>query len=161
MACFAITHETHRSRFSFAAHACLSYLEDYPFLKLTADFLHWCCVAEPLLENQLTAVEKAIEHTYHIHARVGSAQSPQVIDPRDGNYKNELDRFNEWWRLMIKNALENKRSFITITPEYGPHPCTLYKTNTQIPMGDQWEINQFIQKEIVENYKNLYKTLNT
>ena len=47
-----ITHETHRSRFSFAAHVCLSYLEEYPFLKLTSDLSHWCCVAESLLENQ-------------------------------------------------------------------------------------------------------------
>ncbi|NKI27579.1 sugar phosphate isomerase/epimerase [Arenibacter sp. 6A1] len=156
-----ITHETHRSRFSFAAHACLSYLEDYPFLKLTSDFSHWCCVAESLLENQPTAVDKAIEHTYHIHARVGSAQSPQVIDPRDVNYKNELDRFNEWWGLMITHALENKRPFVTVTPEYGPHPYTPYKTNTQIPICDQWEINQFIRKEIVENYRNLFQTFNT
>ena len=150
----AIAHETHRSRFSFAAHTCLPYLEEYPFLKLTSDLSHWCCVAESLLENQPLAVQKAIEHTYHIHARVGSAQSPQVMDPRDVNYKNELDRFSEWWRLMITNALEKKRPFITITPEYGPHPYTPYKPNTQIPMGDQWEINQFIRKEIIDKYDN-------
>lgn len=150
----AITHETHRSRFPFAAHTCLPYLEEYPFLKLTSDLSHWCCVAESMLENQPLAVQKAIEHTYHIHARVGSAQSPQVMDPRDGNYKNELDRFSEWWRLMITNALEKKRPFITITPEYGPHPYTPYKPNTQIPMGDQWEINQFIRKEIIDKYDN-------
>ncbi|MCM4171566.1 sugar phosphate isomerase/epimerase [Arenibacter sp. TNZ] len=147
-----IAHETHRSRFSFAAHACLPFLEEYPFLKLTSDLSHWCCVAESLLENQPRAVQKAIEHTYHIHARVGSSQSPQVLDPRDENYKNELDRFKEWWGLMIENALEKKRPFITITPEYGPHPYTPYKTNTKIPMNDQWEINEFIRKEIIENY---------
>ncbi|HUH47795.1 MAG TPA: hypothetical protein VLZ54_11620 [Arenibacter sp.] len=93
-----ITHETHRSRFSYAAHACLPYLEEYPFLKLTSDLSHWCCVAESLLENQTYSVQKAIKHTHHVHARVGSAQSPQVIDPRDENYKNELDIFNDWWR---------------------------------------------------------------
>lgn len=147
-----IAHETHRSRFSFAAHVCLPFLEEYPFLKLTSDLSHWCCVAESLLENQPRAVQKAIEHTYHIHARVGSSQSPQVLDPRDENYKNELDQFKEWWGLMIENALEKKRPFITITPEYGPHPYTPYKTNTKIPMNDQWEINEFIRNEIIENY---------
>ncbi|MDO6603923.1 sugar phosphate isomerase/epimerase family protein [Arenibacter palladensis] len=150
-----ITHETHRSRFSFAAHACLTYLEEYPFLKLTSDLSHWCCVAESLLENQAYAVEKAIEHTYHIHARVGSAQSPQVIDPQDSNYKTELDLFTNWWVLMIKKALGKKRPYITITPEYGPYPYSLYKSNTQIPMGDQWEINSFIKNHLAESIKHI------
>jgi hypothetical protein len=152
-----ITHETHRSRFAFAAHACLPYLEEYPFLKLTSDLSHWCCVAESLLENQPKAVEKAIEHTYHIHARVGSAQSPQVIDPRDSNYKVELDLFTKWWGLMVQKALDRKRSFITVTPEYGPHPYSLYKTNTKIPMADQWEINSFIMDQIAKSLKNISK----
>ncbi|MEZ4969971.1 MAG: sugar phosphate isomerase/epimerase [Flavobacteriaceae bacterium] len=146
-----ITHETHRSRFSFAAHACLPYLEKYPFLKLTSDLSHWCCVAESLLENQPIAVKKAIAHTYHIHARVGSAQSPQVVDPRDGNYKTELGQFTEWWGLMIKNAQDKNRSYITITPEYGPHPYSIYRSNTKIPLGDQWEINEFIRNHITES----------
>jgi len=149
-----ITHETHRSRFSYAAHACLTYLEEYPFLKLTSDLSHWCCVAESLLENQPKAVQRAIEHTYHIHARVGSAQSPQVIDPRDGNYKTELDLFTEWWCLMIKSAQTKKRPYITVTPEYGPHPYSIYKANTTIPLGDQWEINGFIKNHLAESIKH-------
>ncbi|PXX30466.1 sugar phosphate isomerase/epimerase [Arenibacter sp. ARW7G5Y1] len=149
-----ITHETHRSRFSYAAHACLPYLEEYPFLKLTSDLSHWCCVAESLLENQPKAVQRAIEHTYHIHARVGSAQSPQVIDPRDGNYKTELDLFTEWWCLMIKSAQTKKRPYITVTPEYGPHPYSIYKANTKIPLGDQWEINGFIKNHLAESIKH-------
>ena len=144
-----ITHETHRSRFSFAAHACLPYMKEYPFLKLTSDLSHLCCVAESLLENQPEAVKKAIDHTYHIHARVGSAQSPQVADPRDENYKAELEQFTEWWGLMIKNAQDKNRLFITITPEYGPYPYSLYRPNTKIPLGDQLEINNFIKSHIV------------
>ncbi|WP_026809948.1 hypothetical protein [Arenibacter latericius] len=149
-----VTHETHRSRFSFAAHACLPYLEEYSFLKLTSDLSHWCCVAESMLENQSYAVEKAIAHTHHIHARVGSTQSPQVIDPRDGNYKIELDRFSEWWGLMVANAIRSNRDYITITPEYGPHPYTPYKPNTKIMMGNQWEANNFIRDYIFQNHNN-------
>ncbi|UJH92683.1 hypothetical protein LZ575_09580 [Antarcticibacterium sp. 1MA-6-2] len=139
---------------SFAAHACLPYLEEYSFLKLTSDFSHWCCVAESMLENQSYAVEKAIAHTYHIHARVGAPQSPQVIDPRDINYHKELEIFNEWWLLMIANAMKNNRSYITITPEYGPYPYMPYIPNTHKPMGNQWEVNQFIRKEIIGSNKN-------
>ena len=58
-----ITHETHRSRFSFAAHICFRFLKEFPLLKLTSDFSHWCCVAETLLENQQKVTDLAIKHT--------------------------------------------------------------------------------------------------
>ena len=156
----AISHETHRSRFSFAAHSCLPYLEEYPFLKLTSDFSHWCCVAETMLENQTSAIQKAIKHTYHIHARVGSPQSPQVIDPRDENYKNELGQFLKWWGDMLKNAIVTERTYMTVAPEYGPYPYSQYWPNTQMSMGNQWEINQFIRKEILGHCCNISQTLN-
>ncbi|MCL6294295.1 sugar phosphate isomerase/epimerase [Jejuia spongiicola] len=143
-----ITHETHRSRFSFAAHVCYKYLESLPFLKLTSDISHWCCVAETLLENQENALQKAIQHTYHIHARVGSSQSAQVIDPRDSVYVEELNQFNKWWTAMIENAAKSSRQFITITTEYGPFPYTLYQPNTETPLGNQWDINLFVKNEI-------------
>lgn len=149
-----ITHETHRSRFSFAAHICNKYLEELPFLKLTSDLSHWCCVAETLLENQENAVLRAIDHTYHIHARVGSSQSPQVIDPRDSTYSVELEQFKKWWVLMIERASEKNRNFISITTEYGPFPYSLYKPNTAIPLTSQWEINQFIKSELETCWKN-------
>jgi hypothetical protein len=143
-----ITHETHRSRFSFAAHICHEFLKELPFLKLTSDFSHWCCVAESLLENQEEAVQKAIEHTYHIHARVGFSQSPQVIDPSDLIYKNELQQHKKWWQLMIENAIKNNRDFLTITTEYGPFPYTLYQPHSTTPLANQWNINLFIKKEL-------------
>ncbi len=148
-----ITHETHRSRFSFAAHCCYPYLKELPNLKLTADFAHWSCVAESLLENQEGAVKKAISRTYHIHARVGSSQSSQVIDPRDTNYTKELDQFKKWWVEMIKNAKASDRPYITIAPEYGPYPYGLFNKGTKIPLENQWEINQFIKDEIIEAWK--------
>lgn len=157
----AITHETHRSRFSFAAHTCLPYLEEYPFIKLTSDFSHWCCVAESMLENQTIAIQKAIKHTYHIHARVGSAQTPQVIDPRDENNKNELDLFLKWWGDMLKNAIATEREYMTIVPEYGPHPYSLYYPNTKSPMRNQWDINNFVRKEILGHCCYIYQTLNS
>ncbi|MEX0274014.1 MAG: sugar phosphate isomerase/epimerase family protein [Flavobacteriaceae bacterium] len=154
-----ITHETHRSRFPFAAHVCSHFLTAFPFLKLTSDFSHWCCVAETLLENQEEAVALAIKHTHHIHARVGSSQSPQVIDPRDATYISELNRFKNWWMEMLRNAMIQKRSIITITPEYGPFPYALPLPGTKKPMGDQWEINQFIKNELINDWATL-KNLN-
>ena len=143
-----ISHETHRSRFSFAAHICLPFLNELPFLKLTSDFSHWCCVSESMLESQPAAVEKAIEHTFHIHARVGSSQSAQVIDPRVDTYKTELNQFLDWWKLMIKNAENLNKSSIAITPEHGPFPYSCLHPRTKEPLANQWEVNQFIKGKI-------------
>lgn len=150
-----ITHETHRSRFSFAPHICQAFLEELPFIKLTADFAHWTCVSETLLENQEEAVSKAIASTYHIHARVGSSQSSQVIDPRDETYSRELKQHIDWWVRMVENAENSGRSYITIAPEYGPFPYGLYHKNTTTPLMDQWEINNFIKNEISAKWKKM------
>ncbi|WP_420322362.1 sugar phosphate isomerase/epimerase family protein [Flagellimonas sp.] len=147
-----ITHETHRSRFSFAAHVCRKFLDAFPELKLTSDFSHWCCVAETLLENQLETVELAIKHSFHIHARVGSSQSAQVIDPRSDTYAMELTQFKKWWKQMLLNGQEMGRKYITITPEYGPEPYALLHPNTKQLLADQWEVNQFIKEEIIKSW---------
>jgi len=155
-----ITHETHRSRFGFAPHICFDYLIELPFLKLTADFAHWTCVAETLLENQEIAVQKAIERTYHMHMRVGSTQSSQVQDPRDNNYASELDRFVKWWLAMIENAKKVNRPFFTILPEHGPFPYGIYHKDTKNPIEDQWEVNQFIKSKILTEWENIKKFQN-
>lgn len=149
-----VTHETHRSRFSFAAHITHFYIKEFPSIKLTSDFSHWCCVAESLLENQEDAVEAAIKRSYHIHARVGSAQSPQVLDPRDKTYDLELKRFKSWWHLILDNALKSGRSFMTITPEFGPFPYAQLHPKTNKVMADQWDVNQFIKSEIMNDWNS-------
>lgn len=148
-----IAHETHRSRFAFASHICLEYLTELPFLKLTADFAHWTCVAESLLENQEEAVAQSIAHTYHLHMRVGSSQSSQVQDPRDTNYRHELDRFMQWWMAILQKAAMEKRPFFSLVPEQGPFPYGLYQKNTQTPMAHQWETNTFLKNLVVEEWE--------
>lgn len=143
-----IAHETHRSRFSFAAHECRKYLNAFPDLKLTTDLSHWTNVAESMLEDQQEAVHTAIDHTHHLHARVGSTQTAQVIDPRDQNYSAELDQFLEWWKLIIESAKARGLKKLTITPEYGPAPYQQNKPYTKTPLADQWEVNEFIREKI-------------
>lgn len=143
-----IIHETHRSRFSFAAHVCEKYLIDFPFLKLTADLSHWCCVAESMLSDQSKTVELAIENTWHVHARVGSSQSAQVIDPRIDVFESELIQFKEWWKKMLESANRRGLPFLTFTPEYGPAPYQQVHPNTKKVLADQWEINEFIRLEL-------------
>lgn len=47
-----ILHETHRGKFSFCTSNAAHYLHKYPDLRITADFSHWCCVAESYLQDQ-------------------------------------------------------------------------------------------------------------
>ncbi len=66
----------------YAAHVTKQYIEKYPELKLTLDISHWCNVHESLLQDQQDTVNKALDRTEHIHARIGHQEGPQVNDPR-------------------------------------------------------------------------------
>ncbi len=76
-----VAHETHRGRILFTPWATARLLEEFDNLKLTADFSHWCCVCESLLEDQADALRLACRRAIHVHGRVGYAQGPQVPDP--------------------------------------------------------------------------------
>ena len=55
-----VYHETHRGKFSFAAHVTGSYLKQLPQLLLTLDISHWCAVAETLLHDQAAVVASPV-----------------------------------------------------------------------------------------------------
>lgn len=44
------------------------------------DYSHFCVVAESYLEEQSEMLEQVNERSFHIHARVGYPQGPQVTD---------------------------------------------------------------------------------
>src|SRR5882724_3322462 len=52
-----IVHETHRNKFSFAAHVTKQYLLRNPELRITLDASHWVCVSESYLEDHEEAIE--------------------------------------------------------------------------------------------------------
>jgi hypothetical protein len=146
-----IIHETHRARFSFAAHIAKEYLQKIPGLRITFDVSHWCNTAESLLEDQQEAVNLAITRSDHIHARIGFAQGPQVPDPRDPRWKKELEFHLGCWDKIIA---EKKRSGspITITPEFGPAPYMMHLPFREKPLADQWEINVYMMNMLKERY---------
>lgn len=96
-----ILHETHRGRFTFHSAFLLPYVDRFPELKFTADFSHWCTVSESLLSDQHDIIEELIPYMYHLHARIGYEQSPQVNNPFAPEWKPTLDTFKEWWRKII------------------------------------------------------------
>lgn len=144
-----ITHETHRGRFAFAAHITSNFLEELPELKLTADFSHWCCVAESYLEDQEAQLEKAIKNSFHIHARIGSTQTSQVNDPRSEEWEKEKNIFLKWWEKIHLNS-NSLKGILPITCEFGPYPYMPTEAFTAIPLSDQWEVNLYMRELIME-----------
>ncbi len=146
-----ILHETHRGRFAFHASSLLPYLERFPKLQLTADFSHWCTVSESMLDDQQELLEKIIPFVYHLHARVGHAQAPQVSDPFAPEWKGHRETFMGWWRLILETRRNAKDSMFTICPEFGPVPYMPTMPITEKPLSDQWVVNvrmrDFLQTE--------------
>lgn len=147
-----ILHEIHRGKFAFAAHVAQKYLEKDHKLKITADFSHWCCVAESLLEDQRENVELAIQRTEHIHARVGFAGGPQIPDPRLPEWQSTLKAHLQWWDRIIQLKQAAGYSEFTITPEFGPFPYMTLMPFTQQPISSQWDINVYMKDLLNKRY---------
>ncbi len=147
-----IIQETHRNKWSYAAHVVKNYLEKFPTLQLALDISHWICVSESYLEDQQEAMALAIKHTKHLHARVGHTQGPQVTDPRTLENQEALLYHLQYWDKWIEHLRANKISKCTITPEFGPYPYMSYKKNTTEPIASQWEINCFMKDLLKKRY---------
>jgi sugar phosphate isomerase/epimerase len=148
-----IIHETHRGKFSFAAHVIAEYLKKIPALRLTLDLSHWCNIAESFLEDQQEAVNLALSRTEHIHARVGFPEGPQIPDPRVPEWKEALLIHESWWKKVINLKKEAGQQFFTITPEFGPYPYMTILPFTQQPVTDQWEVNVYMMNHLKSVFK--------
>lgn len=137
----SVVHETHRNKALFAAHVTHHFLSQIPDLKITADFSHWCVVAESFLEDQQEALELAAQHAIHIHARVGHTQAVQVPDPRLPEWEGALKYHVKWWKLILDFYFRTNTVPFTITPEFGPAPYMQVHPDTKEPLISQWEIN--------------------
>lgn len=150
-----IHHETHRNKWSFAAHVVNDYLIEFPQLTLALDLSHWVCVSESYLEDQQEAVERAIKRSKHLHARVGHPQGPQVTDPKAPENREALNRHLAWWDSWILHQAAAGTERATITPEFGPHPYMAYLPNTTTPLADQYAINHWMKELLQQRFAAL------
>lgn len=150
-----IAHETHRNKALFAAHTTKEILLRVPDLPITADFSHWCAVAESLLEDQQDAVELACKHAIHIHARVGYEEGPQVNDPRAVEWERQLNAHLQWWDDIIAHQRSKGTKVFTITPEFGPAPYMQALPYSREPVANQWDINVYIMQILKDRYRFL------
>lgn len=146
-----IVHETHRGKFTFAAHITKDYLQRIPKLRLTLDISHWCNVHESLLEDQAEAVDLAIQHTDHIHSRVGHQEGPQVNDPRAPEWADTLNAHLGWWdKVVERHRKENKP--LTINTEFGPANYMPTLPYSQEPVANQFDINVYMMNLLKKRY---------
>lgn len=148
-----ILHETHRGKFSFAAHITSSYLARIPDLRITLDASHWVNASESYLDDQEEAMNLAIARTGHIHARVGYPEGPQITDPRLGQWQLAVEKHLAWWDLVIEKKKTSE--IMTITPEFGPYPYMMLLPHTQQPVADQWEINVYMLNMLKRRYEHV------
>ena len=141
-----VIHETHRGKFSFAAHVTAQFLEKMPDLRLGLDISHWCNVAESFLDNQPENVGLALSRADHIHARVGFPEGPQIPDPRAPEWKETLEKHLGWWKEVIDQRKKEGWGEFTITPEFGPYPYMTILPFSKQPIANQWEVNLFMMK---------------
>jgi hypothetical protein len=147
-----VVHETHRGKFSFAAHIAKYYFEQIPNLRITLDISHWFNTAETLLHDQQEAVELAISRADHIHSRIGFTEGPQVTDPRAPEWKETLGVHLDCWDKIIDLQKRKGRDYFTITPEFGAPPYMPLLPYTRQPIVDQWEVNVFMMNLLKERY---------
>lgn len=144
-----IYHETHRGRFSYNLPDTKKYIQAIPELKMTLDISHWMVVHESLLQNQDEALQEVLDRSYHIHARVGHAESPQVNDPEAPEWKKAVDRHLDIWEKVIRQKWETQDLY-TITTEFGPADYMPTLPYTRVPVADQWKANLYMMKALKE-----------
>lgn len=141
----SIVHETHRGRALFTAPAAAALLKALPGLRLAADFSHWVNVHESFLEDQAEAVQNAIEASWHIHARVGHPEGPQITHPAAPEWKEAVETHVGWWKRIAARHRERGTAQLTICPEFGPVPYMATLPWTRQPLADLWEVNVFMK----------------
>lgn len=145
-----VLHETHRGRATFCTTATMDIIEAVPEIRFTADFSHWCCVHNSLLQDQHEAVSRIIERADYIHARVGCATSPQITDPRAPEWNDAVEAHIRWWQKIAEHHKKNHAEYLPICPEFGPPPYMVTMPFTGKPIADAWEINCYMKDMLNE-----------
>jgi len=141
-----ICHETHRGRALYNAPDTQRFLAEFPALGLTADFSHWQVVHETDdLSRQAEGVEAAVGRAWHIHARVGCSQAPQVSDPRAPEFARQLETLLAVWLRILRAREAEGADFVAITPEFGPPPYQPVEPGSGRMLSDPWEVNVWMQ----------------
>lgn len=140
----SISFETHRSRSLFNPWITRDLLAQFPEMKLTCDFSHWCVVCERLMDSEWKILEQCAQRAMHIHCRVGYAQHAQVTDPRAPEYATALAAHERWWDLIWQAQMQYEMLQVTMNPEFLWDGYMQTLPFTKMPVADVWEITCWI-----------------
>ncbi|GDY11440.1 hypothetical protein LBMAG53_03170 [Planctomycetota bacterium] len=135
-----ISHETHRGRYFFNPRDTRAVLEALPSLKITADYSHFVCVLERLPRTMDFDPAFFAKHAWHVHARVGHPEGPQVNDPRAPEWADTVAWHETCWDAIFTAAAAAGRQNISLTPEFGPRYYMPTLPYTKAPVADLWDI---------------------
>lgn len=131
-----LSHETHRQRCFATPWQTEAVLKTFPQLNLTCDFSHWVCVCERLLPDLGEVIARATKQCYHLHARVGYEEGPQVPDPSAPEYALHLAAHEGWWDLIWEAQQKKGMKVTTLTPEFGPAGYMHTLPHTNVPVAN-------------------------
>ena len=147
-----VVHETHRKRALYSPGVANEYFKARQDLQITADFSHWTCVTESMLDNFTAIVHEAIWRTAHIHSRVGFEEGPQVGHPGAPEWDYALQKFTGWWDRIAELHQQRNSKYLTITTEFGPQPYMPSIPFTNPPVAGQFEVNCFMKDLVRARY---------
>jgi hypothetical protein len=150
-----VAHETHRGRLGYSPQITNKFFAARPDFRITADFSHWVCVTESMLENFEPIVNEAIKRSIHIHARIGFEQGPQVADPRAPEWAYAVKKFLFWWDQIVLTNKESGLKLFPITTEFGPEPYMPKAPFSTNPLANQFKINCYIKDMLNNRYNDV------
>ena len=144
-----ICHETHRGRVLYNPWVTRDMCRAFPALHLTADFSHFCVVAErvfaPEDEDWRACMAEFARATRHVHMRVGFAEGPQVNHPRAPEHREALERHESWWDEIILTQAEAGVKMVTCEPEHGTDGYQNKLPFSNVETADLWEVNKWLR----------------
>lgn len=138
-----VAHETHRGRILFNPWITASLLDEYYELRLCCDYSHWVVVCERTIDDQIDILRECAERAAHVHARVGYNEGPQVPDPSDPLFAEELEAHERWWNLIWQAQQRRGDTVTTLTPEFGPPPYMQTEPFTGRAVADQQSVSDW------------------
>jgi hypothetical protein len=151
-----VAHETHRGRALYSPWNTAQLLKAVPELNLNADFSHWCCVSESMMEETPEMMDLACRRSIHIHGRVGYEEGPQVPHPAAPEYKYQVEKHEAWWDAIIRAQMDRGETLITFTPEFGPAPYMPALPFTGQPVSDLWQVCAYMAQRFRSRFAELH-----
>jgi hypothetical protein len=148
-----VVHETHRGRCLYNPWAARDLCRALPGLRLTADFSHFCVVAERVFAaddaDWADVLATLAPRVRHIHARVGYAQGPQVNDPRAPEHAAALAAHESWWSAIAAANRAAGEAELTLEPEHGTDGYQQKLPFSDVETADIHAINLWMAKKQV------------